>query len=122
MAKNKTETFRPGNGGACEAALYEFTGVAPKGQEPPVEHVAACTLEEAMAYLRKYSPDFEIKRVELLYLIAMVSGSPLNWIQVSGRGSRGPWPLSSVFVRNMQRRFCLMIKLDQEPSPRIERL
>jgi hypothetical protein len=66
--------FRPGRSGACEARLYQFTG---EGQ-PPVKRVAATDLHEAIAYMRKWHSDLDILRVELVALIEMVSGSPLN--------------------------------------------
>ena len=70
--------FRPGHSGACEARLYQFTGVADAAGEPPVKGVAACDLREAIAYVRKWHPGLDILRVELVALIEMVSGSPLN--------------------------------------------
>ena len=70
--------FRPGHSGACEARLYQFTGVANAEGEPPVKRVAACGLHEAIAYMRKWHPDLDIQRVELIAMIEMLSGSPLN--------------------------------------------
>jgi len=70
--------FRPGHSGACEARLYQFTGVAQGEGEPPVKRVAACDLHEALAYMRKWHPDLDILRVELVAVIEMLSGSPLN--------------------------------------------
>jgi hypothetical protein len=35
-------------------------------------------MHEAIAYMRKWHSDLEILRVELVALIEMVSGSPLN--------------------------------------------
>jgi len=40
--------------------------------------VATRTLDEAFAYMRKWQGDFEIVRVELVCLIEVLSGSPLN--------------------------------------------
>ena len=40
--------------------------------------VAACDLHEAITYLRKWHPDFDILRVEFVDLIEIVSCSPLN--------------------------------------------
>jgi len=70
--------FRPGHSGACEARLYQFTSVANGEGEPPVKRVPACDLHEAIAYLRKWHPDLDILRVELVAVIEMLSGSPLN--------------------------------------------
>jgi hypothetical protein len=70
--------FRPGRSGACEARLYLFTGVANGDGVPLIKRVAACGLHEAIAYLRKWHPDLDIQRVELVAMIEMLSGSPLN--------------------------------------------
>jgi len=70
--------FRPGHSGACEALLFQFTGQAHGEGELPVKQVAACALHEAIAYVRKWHPDFDILRVEFVALIEIVSGSPLN--------------------------------------------
>ena len=70
--------FRPGHSGACEARLYQFTGVAIGEGQPPVKQVAATDLHEAIAFMRKWHSDLDIRRVELVALIEMVSGSPLN--------------------------------------------
>jgi len=70
--------FRPGHSGACEARLYQFTGVTNGQGEPPVKRVAACDLQEAMVYMRKWYADLDIVRVELVAVIEMLSGSPLN--------------------------------------------
>ena len=70
--------FRPGRSGACEASLFEFTGKARDQESPPVERVAACEIDEALLYMRRYHPHFEILRVELVTTMVMISGSPLN--------------------------------------------
>jgi hypothetical protein len=70
--------FRPGHSGACEARLYLFTGTANGQGVPLVKRVAACDLPEAIAYMRKWHPDLDIQRVELVAMIEMLSGSPLN--------------------------------------------
>jgi hypothetical protein len=70
--------FRPGHSGACEARLYQFTGVPNAEGAPPVKRVAACDLHEAIAYMSKWHPDLDIQRVELVDMIEMLSGSPLN--------------------------------------------
>ena len=61
-----------------EARLFQFTGLAHGEGEPPVKQVAACDLREAIAYLRKWYPDFDILRVEFVTMIEILSGSPLN--------------------------------------------
>ena len=43
-----------------------------------VKRVAACDLQEAMVYMRKWYADLDIVRVELVAVIEMLSGSPLN--------------------------------------------
>jgi hypothetical protein len=70
--------FRPGGSGACEARLYRFTGVANGEGVPPVKLVAACDLLEAVAYMQEWHPDLDIQQMELMALIEMLSGSPLN--------------------------------------------
>jgi hypothetical protein len=70
--------FRPGHSGASEARLYLFTGVANGEGVPPVKRMAACDLHESIAYMRKWHPDLDIQRVELVAMIEMVSGSPLD--------------------------------------------
>jgi hypothetical protein len=75
---NKKTGFRPGRSGACEARLFEFTGQTHGEAEPPIIQIAACDLHEAVTYMRKRHPDFDILRVEFVALIEMLSGSPLN--------------------------------------------
>jgi len=70
--------FRPGRSGACEARLFLFTGHAHGEAEPPVKRIAACDLYEAIAYMRKWHAELDIVRVELVAVIEMLSGSPLN--------------------------------------------
>ena len=77
-ALNKKTGFRPGRSGVCEASLFQFTVPALEDGEPLIKRVAACDLCEALAYIRKWHPDLDILRVELVAMIEMVSGSPLN--------------------------------------------
>jgi hypothetical protein len=70
--------FRPSHSGACEARLYQFTGITNGAGEPPVKRVAASDLYEAIAYMRKWHSDLDIQCVELVAMIEMLSGSPLN--------------------------------------------
>ncbi len=90
MAKSKAKEkskFRMGSRGGCEARLYEFRERPISEEEqkllssplaPRVELIAAVTLDEAVAYLRIDSPDFDVHTVTCLGLVIMVSGSPLN--------------------------------------------
>ena len=66
------------SGGRSEARLYQFTGIPNADGEPPVKQVAARDLQEAMVYMRKWYADLDIVRVELVGVIEMLSGSPLN--------------------------------------------
>ena len=75
--QKRTTRFLPGRSGACEARLFQFKG-RPRDEEVPVERVAAVELEEALAHMKKWHPDFEIMQVELLFTVEMISGSPLN--------------------------------------------
>ena len=77
-AINKKTGFRPGRSGACEARLFRFTGQVHGEVEPPLKQVAACDLHEAMTYMRKRHADFDILRVEMVDLIEMLSGSPMD--------------------------------------------
>jgi len=43
-----------------------------------VKQVAARDVQEAMVYTRKWHADLDIVRVELVAVIEMLSGSPLN--------------------------------------------
>jgi len=87
--KNKNK-FRPGRHGGCEARVYEFREQAaspepdddclpePTRNVPRVVLIAAETLDEALAYLRYDTPDFDVRTVNCVGLIIMVSGSTLN--------------------------------------------
>ena len=63
---------------ARNCLLAQMDDLVNEREEPPVERVAARTLDEAFAYMRKWQGDFEIVRVELVCLIEVLSGSPLN--------------------------------------------
>lgn len=90
MAKSKAKKknkFQTGSHGGCEARLYEFRERPISEEElkllsspmaARVELIAAVTFDEALAYLRFDSPDFDIHSVSCVGLIIMVSGSPLN--------------------------------------------
>lgn len=71
--------FRPGRTGACEAPLWEFVSFnIEETEKPPAIWVAACSIDEALAYVRESYPDFRIRVIKLVRLIQMVSGSPLD--------------------------------------------
>jgi hypothetical protein len=74
----KKTGFRSGRGGACEARLSLFIGPAHRDDQPPEKRVAACDLHEAMTYVRQWHSGLDIIRVEVVAMIEMVSGSPLN--------------------------------------------
>jgi len=81
--KSRKAKFRPGASGACEATLYEFRGDAnpmpgEETTETPVARVAAADIHEALAYMRRWRPEFEIRAVQHIGLITVVSGSPLD--------------------------------------------
>jgi hypothetical protein len=85
--KKKKSKFHTGSRGGCESRLYEFRERPISEEElkllsnplaPRIELIAAGTLDEALAYLRFDSPDFDVHTVTCLGLIIMVSGSPLN--------------------------------------------
>jgi hypothetical protein len=69
--------FRPGANGACEASLWEFSSFTTEEEQTsgPL-WVAACTLDEALSYVRSSYPDFRVSGIKLIRLIEMVSGSP----------------------------------------------
>jgi hypothetical protein len=71
--------FRPGRNGACEALLWKFVSFNIDGEEkPPAIWIAACSIDEAFAYVREFYPDFRIRVIKLIRIIQMISGSPLN--------------------------------------------
>jgi hypothetical protein len=89
MGEKRIKRFRTGVSGLCEARLYEFRekSLSPELDDsrppsnriaPRTEWIAAVTLDEALAYLRLETPDFDVYSVTCLGLIVMVSGSPLN--------------------------------------------
>jgi len=68
--------FRAGSGGVCEASLYEFTGRSEMAEE--TVRVAATSLEEALAYVRKRHSGLQVTRVEFLGMARLLSGSPVD--------------------------------------------
>ena len=77
--KQKPAGFRQGRWGACEARLYEFRGHDPSSsEEEQVERLAAENIHEALVYLKRREPDFEVTSVQYVGLITMLSGSPLD--------------------------------------------
>jgi hypothetical protein len=77
-SRNNKTRFQPGHSGACEARLYQFTGVANGDGELPVMRVAARSLLEATLYMEKWHAELDVVHVEFVAMIEMVSGSPLN--------------------------------------------
>ena len=79
---NSQRAFQPGRSGACEALLYEFKGrPTSDGNEEeavPTEKIAAANIHEALAYMRRRHADFEVWSVQLVGVIVMLSGSPLD--------------------------------------------
>jgi hypothetical protein len=80
--KRKKNTYSPkrfqvGSEGVCEAQLWKFSN--PENQEYQESHmVAALSIHEALNYIRRREPDFQISKAECLGMIAMLSGSPLD--------------------------------------------
>jgi hypothetical protein len=77
----KNSRFRPGATGACEAALWTFSGPSGTLREngtPEVYWVAAESLEEALRYMRLRYADFVIAEARYLDVIPLISGSPLD--------------------------------------------
>jgi len=61
-SKIKMVAFRPGRSWACEAQVYEFAGHcgAERPEESSVERIAAASIDEGLAYLRRWRPDFQV--------------------------------------------------------------
>lgn len=68
--------FDAGKRGDCKAYLFEFQEQG--AEKSRTMTIAAAKLEDAVSYLRRDSPDFQIKSIQNLGLIIMVSGSPLD--------------------------------------------
>jgi hypothetical protein len=86
-SKDAANRFRIGRHGGCEALLYAFrerlaTDGASEGSSCPLGsdaiHIAAVTLDEALAHLLWEHPGFQVDSVTCLGLIEMVSGTPLD--------------------------------------------
>jgi hypothetical protein len=69
--------FRPCHSGAWEARLYLFANVA-NGEGVPVKRVAAADLHGTIAYMQRWHAELDVLRAELVALIQMLAGSPLN--------------------------------------------
>jgi hypothetical protein len=71
--------FRLGTKGACEATLYEFT-LRKEGatKETVLRRVAATTFREAVQHVTAALNDAEVVAVQVVGIVEMVSGSPLN--------------------------------------------
>jgi hypothetical protein len=55
-----------------------FTGGVNDEGEPPGKRVVACNLHEVIVHMRKWHAGLDILRVEIVGVIEMLSGSPLN--------------------------------------------
>ena len=73
--------FERGRAG-CETLLWKFKGrkplMAEEDEEAPVRLVAANTLDEALAHMRRWEDGFEIQSVKSLGIIVLLSGSPYH--------------------------------------------
>jgi len=78
--KKRTAAFRQGRSGACEARLYEFRGYSGSNssEEEKIERLAADCIYEGLVYLQRREPDFEVRSVQCVGLITLLSGSPLD--------------------------------------------
>jgi len=62
-----------------EARLFEFTAISSSEETAPERRfVAASSLQEAVGYLSRTSPDFAARRVELLGIVEIVDSAPLD--------------------------------------------
>lgn len=78
----RTGEFHRGRAG-CEARLYEFRGLWRGGvvegeEELVVRRVAASDLQEALAYMKRWEEDFDVRSVQLVGIIVLLSGAPLH--------------------------------------------
>jgi hypothetical protein len=66
--KKRRAAFRQGRFGACEARLYEFRGRSDSSssEEEKVERFAADNIDEALAYLKRREPDFEVMSAQCM--------------------------------------------------------
>ncbi len=72
--------FRQARFGACEARLYEFRG-RPSPSDPDeerVERLAVESIYEGLLYLQRREPDFQVTSVQCVWLVTLLSGSPLD--------------------------------------------
>jgi len=78
--KKRPTAFRQGRFGACEAHLYEFRGrdCPSSSEEERVERLAADSIFQGLVYLKRREPDFEVTSVQLIGLVTLLSGSPLD--------------------------------------------
>jgi len=78
--KKRPTAFRQGRFGACEAHLYEFRGLdcPSSSEEERVERLAADSIFQGFVYLKRREPDFEVTSVQLIGLVTLLSGSPLD--------------------------------------------
>lgn len=78
--KKRPASFRQGRFGACEARLYEFRGrqYPSSSEEEKVARFAADSIYEGLMYLKRREPDFEVRSVQCIGLITLLSGTPLD--------------------------------------------
>ena len=76
MSRRAVARFRPGRKGLCEASLFEATGRDELGER--MERVAAATMDEVIAHLRRRDPDFRVSSIRQVSLIVLLSGSPFD--------------------------------------------
>jgi len=69
--------FKPGSKGAGEAQLYAVSG-HDDGSGTAVQYVAAQSIEDAVLHIRKWHPALSIQKIELLGIVEMLSGAPLD--------------------------------------------
>jgi len=60
--------------------LYEFRGrdYPSSSDEEKVERLAVDSIYQGLVYLKRREPDFEITSVQLIGLVTLLSGSPLD--------------------------------------------
>ena len=78
--KKRPAEFRQGRFGAHEAHLYEFRGrdYPSSSEEERVERPAADSIYQGLVYLKRREPDFEVTSAQLIGLVTLLSGSPLD--------------------------------------------
>jgi hypothetical protein len=79
--------FRPGLAGTCEAHLFEFSnyklnnldaGLDPDKTIATTHRIAASSMLQAVEYMAKHEPQFQIQSVRRIGIIVLLSGSRYN--------------------------------------------